>query len=420
MLRMIRQIVMSLLVASAAHAATGAGRLVIAGGAIDRDTADIWRALLDGLPGDGRIAIIPGASGEAQVSFSSALETLARYGVTEHRVDLVQLAMVDDPLTPQTDEADWSGNASNADEIAKIERAAVVWFTGGDQVRLAQLLLTPDGRDTLMLSAIRMRLAMGATVGGTSAGAAAMSCAMIARGNSLPALISPVSRISPHAEPGESGALVLSSGLCLFPHGTIDQHFDRQARLGRLARAVSALDDAGRTGFGIDENTAMIVDTASGKVGVAGTGSVTVISASGARTTKSRRGGFGIADLDISLLTAGDRMSLATLEIFPASFKTVITPDSVHNDQAFQPGTGSAVPAIPLEAVLGSQLVDNRHPGPVTQVSFDASGRGVRLVFARDPTTFGAWGREASGKGRYTVGGARLSIEPVHVRTSRR
>ena len=52
----------------------------------------------------------------------------------------------------------------------------------------------------------------------------------------------------------------------------MDQHFGERARLGRLASALMQLGaDETRIGFGVDENTALIVD-ADGTAQIKGTG----------------------------------------------------------------------------------------------------------------------------------------------------
>ncbi len=71
--------------------------------------------------------------------------------------------------------------------------------------------------------------------------------------------------------------LLITRGFGFFKTGIIDQHFySFRGRLGRLTRAV----DHGRVpfGFGIDENTALIVEP-SGRCRVQGAGFVTVIQA---------------------------------------------------------------------------------------------------------------------------------------------
>ncbi len=420
MLWLARVLVLLALTGAPATAETRAGRLVIAGGALSPDTKSVWHALLEGLTAEGRVAVIPGASGAPAQALAGFVETLGRHGVPAGRIDGVRLAMVDDPSTSGVDEAAWSSNASDVGAIDTIKRAEVIWLTGGDQARLADMLLLPDGGDTPMLGAIRARLAAGATVGGSSAGAAAMSCTMIARGDSLPALMMPVVQGRRGAPRNESGALVLERGLCLVKAFTTDQHFDAQARLGRLVRAVAAGQEGGETGIGIDENTALIVDLARDEATVEGAASVVVVDASNTSLLGDRSDRLYIRGVSVSVLTAGDRLNLSTGTITPASFKTELRQAEADSDSPDGAGVGLGVPPQTLERLLGAGLVDNRRAVRLDQPSFDAAGRGVRFVFSRSDTTGGALGRDAAGDGRYTLTDVDLAVTPIRVRIMRR
>ena len=121
-----------------------------------------------------------------------------------------------------------------------IEHADLIWFPGGDQNRL-MADLTKAG----LIELVQQRYRDGATVGGTSAGAAVMTTPMIT-GDGDDAL----TRIA-------SEATKLAPGLDLFANAIVDQHFVRRQRHNRLIGAV--LDHPDHVGFGIDERTALIV-----------------------------------------------------------------------------------------------------------------------------------------------------------------
>jgi cyanophycinase len=399
---------------SAAHA--DPGRLVIAGGAISRDNTGVHGAFLAHLGGEGRIAVVPAASGEPAKSAQAYVETLAAFGVSADRIDVVRLAIIDDNSTPETNESAWADNAANSEEIAKIEAAAGIWFTGGDQVRITAALIAPDGRATPMLAAIRARLAAGATVGGTSAGAAMMSPTMIARGDSLAALTRPLLTGDAAASEMDGGALMLAPGLGFLQAGLVDQHFDRKARLGRLARALAELAPPQRLGFGIDEDTALVVNLADNTAVVAGVGGVTILDARGAQLAIGRRGRFAATGVALSYLSTGDRIDLASLTIAPADGRTLIPRGKGYYKHAAQSGAGMALPNDGLEDALGVELVDNRVSDRLERVSFDSAGIGVRYIFDETHDTWGAFGDDPAGVGRYTIGGVRFSIEPVEVR----
>jgi cyanophycinase len=261
-----------LFAALATGPAWGKGTLVVVGGGLSADNTLVYRAFIDKAEG-GKIAIIPSASGEPQASLDAFAANLVRYGVDGSRIIQIKLAEIDDPET-SVDEAAWAGNASDAGEIAKIQTARAIWFTGGDQARTMRLL-ADKGKDTPMLAAIRKRLKSGVVIGGTSAGAATMGTGMIVCGDPTRAS-EPVSG-NPNdcaADEGRSEPLVLGKGLGFLAGYVVDQHFSQRARLPRLLRATMC--GAGR-GIGIDEDTAIIVNLDTRRAFIIGKGSVTAI-----------------------------------------------------------------------------------------------------------------------------------------------
>lgn len=115
---------------------------------------------------------------------------------------------------------------------APLARATGVWLTGGEQSRIARLYA-----ETPVEAAVKAVLARGGVVGGTSAGASAMSRVMIEQGRE---------------------EAVVSRGFDLLPEIVVDQHFFRRNRLRRL---LGILDERpGLIGLGIDEGTAVIIE----------------------------------------------------------------------------------------------------------------------------------------------------------------
>lgn len=248
------------------------GTLVIVGGGLSPDNAEVYRAFIDGAQG-GTIAIIPAASGEPSASLQSFADNLVRHGVKRDRIALIHLAEVDDPETPAVDEASWARNANSGVEIAKIMTASAIWFTGGDQARTTRLLVR-DGEDTPMLAALYKRLKSGAVIGGTSAGAAIMGTGMIVCGDPRRAGDHLGTIVDCAPQEGQTEPLVLGRGLGFLPGYVVDQHFTERSRTPRLIRAVAC--GAGR-GIGIDENTALLVDLRSKLASVIGAGTVTTV-----------------------------------------------------------------------------------------------------------------------------------------------
>jgi len=216
------------------------GPLVVIGGAEDKQDECAVLGTFVRLAGgaDARIVVLTVASDEPQITGPLYQSVFERLGAAS--VDVVDVE-----------------SREEAQRAAKtIERATGVFFTGGDQRRIATLLGGTAADVTL-----RRRHAAGAVLGGTSAGAAAMSGTMILGGAAL---------VSPRV-----GAVEVGPGLEFVPGVIIDQHFAQRGRIGRLLSAVARYPH--HLGVGIDEDTAMVV--AGEEFEVIGSGSVTVIDA---------------------------------------------------------------------------------------------------------------------------------------------
>ncbi|RZL19780.1 MAG: cyanophycinase [Pedobacter sp.] len=124
--------------------------------------------------------------------------------------------------------------------------AKLIYILGGDQNRFMKVVL-----GTPVYAAIHQAYKSGATIAGTSAGAAVMSKYMIT-GKHL---------IDTAAKDGFNKLwdknIEFSQGLGLLQNTIIDQHFIKRNRYARLISAVAAHPEM--VGIGIDESTAIIV-----------------------------------------------------------------------------------------------------------------------------------------------------------------
>ncbi len=145
-------------------------------------------------------------------------------------------------------------DASSSTALEAINKATGIFFTGGDQARIINIL-----KDTEIDVAIHKRFSEGVIIAGTSAGAAVMPDVMIVEGDS---------ETHPRIE-----AVNMGPGLGFLPGVVIDQHFSQRGRLGRLISAL--ILEPAVLGFGIDENTAMIVTD--DQIEVIGQGAVTIV-----------------------------------------------------------------------------------------------------------------------------------------------
>ena len=145
--------------------------------------------------------------------------------------------------------------AHGQEAINMINKSSLVFFTGGDQLRITSILGGTPLHKELINSYER-----GAIFVGTSAGASVMSTTMIVNG--------------PDEESPRKCTLKMAPGLGLISKVIIDQHFAQRGRIGRLLVGVATNPEI--LGIGIDEDTAIIVSSEN-KFRVKGSGAVYVI-----------------------------------------------------------------------------------------------------------------------------------------------
>lgn len=208
-----------------------------------------------------RIVIIPTASSVPE-------EVVEVYSTVFSRLGSPQIDAVNPP-----DRA----HSSDADLQELIDGATGIFLSGGNQLRLSQLIVgTPLG------AAILRAYERGAVIAGTSAGASIMSQFMISMGDE---------GVTPRQRSSQ-----LTAGLGLLPGVIIDQHFDQRARYGRLLSLVASSPSL--LGMGIDEDTAAEI-TDGTELTVVGSGAVFVVDARTAVTDAHE------AERDAPLLVTG-------------------------------------------------------------------------------------------------------------------
>lgn len=227
-------------------------------------------------------------------------------------------------------------NAGHKGAVEQLKKADAIFFSGGDQSLLLKALKNKDGSDTPELAQIRQMYERGEIIiGGTSAGTAVMSggnyqgssSVMITGGTSLDAVINGAKPLSPEllgcANTNSCGADIKEDtltyqpqgGLGLFSYGVLDTHFSERGRQGRLWRLL--LDSGSRFGFGIDENTALLValqrkgDQLISSFGVTGEGGVYVAEVN----AETNRAENNFANLMSHYFTQDDQFSIVQGQI---------------------------------------------------------------------------------------------------------
>lgn len=250
------------------------GYLVLIGGAEDRTgRKEVLRRTVE-LNNARTVSIIPSASRQAPDLARQYARAFRSLGLrTVHTLDIRRR---------------WEADRDRHAEC--VAGSDLVFFTGGDQVRLVRLLW-----GSRVIEETRRALRRGATVAGSSAGAAAASDPMLYDGQ-LKGL--------------HKGRVRHSRGFGFIRGITIDTHFVHRNRIGRLAQfLVSSRNDRG---IGLSEDTAMIIGP--GGIGeVVGRGTVIVLNSQKLRfsdyKSKALDEPISLEGLQLGLLSAGIRFN---------------------------------------------------------------------------------------------------------------
>lgn len=253
------------------------GTLLVIGGREDKeDDKLILRRLVD-LAAGGKIVVVTLASGEPR-SVYETYEPVLR-GIGARHVFHLSIENREE--------------AHDERPMRVLEDAAVVFLTGGDQLRITSAL-----GDSPVFSRIFEIFVNGGVIAGTSAGAAVMSETMIVDGNG--------------ADSHKIGSLLqLAPGLGFAKDMIVDQHFAERGRVSRLLAVVA--QNPRVVGIGIDENTAIELE-ANQRFAVFGDGGVTVLD--GRTITDSniasedRDRTMSVFGVTLHLLSQGDRFDL--------------------------------------------------------------------------------------------------------------
>lgn len=174
--------------------------------------------------------------------------------------------------------------------VGRIRKADAVYFSGGDQLKLTSIY-----GGTEFLRVLKQRYVTdGLVVGGTSAGAMALSTPMIYAGNKE------VQQIT--------GGIKVTTGLEFLKDVCIDTHFVDRSRFVRMAQVIASNPTC--IGIGIEEDTAVVVRNGS-EAEIVGSGIVIIIEGFGITDSNILDHGstekIYIHDLNVRLLSSGTK-----------------------------------------------------------------------------------------------------------------
>ncbi|HUP28312.1 MAG TPA: cyanophycinase [Chloroflexia bacterium] len=179
-------------------------------------------------------------------------------------------------------------DATSEENVQRVVNASVIFFTGGDQLRI-----TSQIGDSPLFRCMRDMHIAGGTIVGTSAGAAAMSETMLISG--------------PGDKSNEIFTLGMAPGLGFIDGVVVDSHFAERGRMGRLLGAVA--QNPRNLGLGIDENTAVITN-GDGTIRILGSGAVYVVDGSdvaySSLSDENPEGMLSIFGIKLDVLREGD------------------------------------------------------------------------------------------------------------------
>ena len=265
---------------------TPKGKLIIIGGAVDKGSfaesnftdqveknlnffeKGILKRIIDESKHgkDSRIEIIPTASKIPTVVGTEYAKAFQYLGA--ENVEVLNIENREDALSDES--------------YNRIKNADVIFFTGGDQLRLSSIIGGTPMHDLILQKYHDEEF----IYVGTSAGAASASKSMIYEGSSHEALL--------------KGEIKITSGLGLIDHVIVDTHFVQRGRIGRLFQAV--VSNPKTLGIGLGEDTGLLV-TEGNAMEALGSGLVILVD------------GRNISDTNITDVSIGEPISIKNLVV---------------------------------------------------------------------------------------------------------
>ncbi|HEY1129372.1 MAG TPA: cyanophycinase [Roseateles sp.] len=273
------------------------GYAVPIGGALKADNEEVWQRIVQLAGGKGaRFVVFGTASEDPEASAKQVVDLLQRRGAVAEAL----------PVAPKFLWVDLTKVVRDPALIAKVKAARGVFFTGGTQERIVDVL-QPGGQSTPMLEAIWDVYRKGGVVAGTSAGAAIMSTIMF---RDAPSSINILKGRIVDGKQVDRGLGFVGSELF------VDQHFLKRGRIGRMVPLMMA--KGYKLGLGVDENTAAIIR--GDEIEVIGDRGALMVDLTDAESDATL-GAFNVRGARISYLEHGDRYHMRARSTTPSAPK---------------------------------------------------------------------------------------------------
>ncbi|MFH8841889.1 cyanophycinase [Streptomyces sp. NPDC017868] len=310
-------LVVALLTAAAPASAAArpqTGSLVLVGGALKDNNTQVYGEIIKRAGGpQARIGIITAASvPESQDPYADDPDRCSNSACNgAYYADLFKRHGAADAQWIPLD-IDHVANADSDAVVAQVESMTGFFFGGGDQYRyLTTLLRGEEHKDSKVLAAIRAKLAHGAVVSGSSAGAQVASGPDMVSGGESYESLRDGSAPGYFDDPTRLG-YIPQGGFGFLRSGLVDTHTGAYGREGRALRLAS--DTGHDRVYALEENTALVVDRPGSNrehMTVLGPNGVAVLDLRDARAHDSANG-WSLRRARYSYLTDGDQYDART------------------------------------------------------------------------------------------------------------
>ncbi|MEJ6007110.1 cyanophycinase [Paucibacter sp. AS339] len=377
------------------------GYAVPIGGALKADNDEVWGRIVSLAGGKGaRFVVFGTASEDPEASAKQAIEMLHRRGAVAEAL----------PVAPKFGWVDLNKVVRDPALINKVKNARGVFFTGGSQERIVDVLM-PGGHPTPMLEAIWDVYRKGGVVAGTSAGAAIMSTVMF---RDAPSVINIMKGKWVEGKQIDRGLGFVGPDLF------VDQHFLKRGRFGRMIPLMMA--KGYKLGLGVDENSAAVIH--GDEVEVIGGKGAMLVDLNDVKTDPTL-GAFNLTQARLNYLDHGDRYNLKTRLTMPSAvklrgekldpsspdYKPYYTEPLFHLDMLGDTTISNSMNYLidsPLAEVRGLTFDVAPKPGdPVAELGF-------LFRIYKGKGTYG-WSTDENGPEDYTVINVYLDITPVRM-----